>query len=60
MPSLNSEFRDCPTEDLVAVFDGHGGKKCADFASSQIIATLTEKLTKAGVPVRIAFLSFCC
>ena len=36
----------------MAVFDGHGGKKCADFAASQIVAVLTDKLGKAGVQVR--------
>lgn len=33
------------------MFDGHGGKKCADFAASQIVAVLTDRLGKAGVQV---------
>jgi len=55
-PSMEDEIaivgklRGNPSEDFVAVFDGHGGREVAEFAAKNLHTVLVKKLDQLGDP----------
>jgi len=56
-PTMEDEITICgklrgkDDEDYVGIFDGHGGKDAADFASKNLHTFLIEQLNKTGDPI---------
>jgi len=49
--AIMGRFRSKEDEDFVAIFDGHGGKEAAEFASKNLHPILIEQLNKTSDPV---------